>query len=1003
MTTARRRIRFRITLIGFMLTIVAAMLLATLAAVVQVADGASSATARQLFASAATAAESKLETVLGEALIIADAVAATPVLGAIPRDDGLDHPALPVLIHSVESFPRLYSAYVGYDDGSFMQVINADGDRRITDIHDAPTATRFIVRTITSQDDARIERWTFLAHSGAVLGRRAVPDPAYDPRARPWFESASDAGATLSDPYVFNSLQEPGITASRRLAAGPGIFGVDITLDALNTFIDTYEGVPLGGLIIIDAERRIVATGTEAGRLVALPAGALQTAPESITTIPESVTILGGPSPIVAVRRPWSTAGVRDWQIAVIAPVSAFTGPFEVLQRDIVVIGIVLLALIAPLILLASRSMTRVLARLAADADQVAQLDFSVGPPIHSRIEEFHRLSSGFGVMKEAIRARTEALETTLARLERLTEITIAVSAERDFDRLLERIVEGARELTNAAGGALYTAGDDDRLLVGQILRHPDATRHQGGTSATAITLAPVDAATAAIREGAPRDAATHLAITFAEGTTRRAADDHALDAAWGGTVAASALYVPLNPRGASTIGVLQLVGRVTGEAGDGAADAPTDEREDTHFDAELQRLIEALGSAAATALQNRHLLEVQKRLFDALIELIAGAIDTKSAYTGGHCARVPEIAMMLAEEAERQRTGPFQSFTLGGESDWRAFRLGAWLHDAGKVTTPEYVVDKATKLETLYDRIHEIRTRFEVLLRDARIASLEAVVAGQSRAEAEATYARTAQVLADEFAFIAAVNEAARPLGDTDAARLREIAGRRWQRHFDDGIGISWAEQQRRGDAPAASITAPVEETLIADRPVHRVHHDADPAAAYGDYAFTLPVPALQYNRGELYNLLVPRGTLTTEERFRISEHVMQTIVMLDRLPLPPELRRITEYAGTHHEALDGSGYPRGLAADDLSIPARIMAIADIFEALSASDRPYKRAKPLSVVLGIMREFRDAGHIDPDLFDLFLTSGVYRRYAERHLRPEQLDDVDIDVLTARP
>jgi HD-GYP domain-containing protein (c-di-GMP phosphodiesterase class II) len=156
------------------------------------------------------------------------------------------------------------------------------------------------------------------------------------------------------------------------------------------------------------------------------------------------------------------------------------------------------------------------------------------------------------------------------------------------------------------------------------------------------------------------------------------------------------------------------------------------------------------------------------------------------------------------------------------------------------------------------------------------------------------------------------------------------------------------------------------------------------------------MDVPEHLYNHGEVYNLSTPRGTLTGEERFKISEHIVETINMLSQLPFPKELRRVPEWAGNHHETLTGTGYPRRLAADKLSAPARIMAIADIFEALTASDRPYKPPKKLSTAVKIMSSFRDNGHICPDLFDLFLTSGVFKKYGEEYLQPGQVDDVDI-------
>jgi HD-GYP domain-containing protein (c-di-GMP phosphodiesterase class II) len=429
-------------------------------------------------------------------------------------------------------------------------------------------------------------------------------------------------------------------------------------------------------------------------------------------------------------------------------------------------------------------------------------------------------------------------------------------------------------------------------------------------------------------------------------------------------------------------MGVLQLIDAVDPESGAIVAFGP-----------ETVQYVEALASQSAVALDNHQLLKAQQLLMDSLIQIIASAIDAKSAYTGGHCARVPELAMMLAEEACKADHGPLAGFRFETEDEWREFRVGAWLHDCGKVTTPEYVMDKATKLETIYNRIHEIRGRFEVLLRDAEIERLRAEHDGMDAAQAAAVFAAREQQLQADFAFVAACNIGGESIADDAVQRLRQIGEQTWLRHFDDRLGLSHGEQRRLAGLPAAEL--PVVEHLLADKPEHVVPRTG-PAPLDSRFGFRMTVPEHLYNFGELHNLAVSRGTLTAEERFKINEHIIQTIVMLDRLPLPAHMKRVPEYAATHHETLVGTGYPRGLEASELSVPARIMAVADIFEALTAPDRPYKKAKTLSEAIRILDGFKRRQHIDADLFDLFLRSGVYLRYAERFLAPDQIDEVDL-------
>ena len=148
-----------------------------------------------------------------------------------------------------------------------------------------------------------------------------------------------------------------------------------------------------------------------------------------------------------------------------------------------------------------------------------------------------------------------------------------------------------------------------------------------------------------------------------------------------------------------------------------------------------------------------------------------------------------------------------------------------------------------------------------------------------------------------------------------------------------------------------------------------------------------------------ELKNLTIRAGTLTADERQIINHHIVATIKMLEELPWPKHLKNVPEYAGGHHERMDGKGYPKGLKRDEMSVQARVMGIADIFEALTARDRPYKKGKTLTESLDILGKFKLNGHVDPDLFDVFIREKVYLKYAEQFMDPEQIDDVDLSKI----
>lgn len=378
----------------------------------------------------------------------------------------------------------------------------------------------------------------------------------------------------------------------------------------------------------------------------------------------------------------------------------------------------------------------------------------------------------------------------------------------------------------------------------------------------------------------------------------------------------------------------------------------------------------------------------------DSLIKSVAKAIDAKSAYPTRHGVLVPELSMLLAEQASRSENASFKDFALDNETKRREFRLAAWLHGLGKITTPEYLVDKRTKLEMMYNRIHEIRMRFEVLWRDAEIDYLQKSIENpeQQAFFKEALSVRQAQ-LHDDFAFIAQCNIGTEFMDQNANERLKRLAKVTWQRNFDDRLGLSPAELEQYA---SAEPRLPVTEGLLADKAEHIIPRNQK-ASEDARSGVNFSQPEFGFNHGELYNLTIESGTLTKEERFRINEHILTTIKMLDSLPYLEELAQIPRYATTYLETMNGSGYPRGLTAEKLSVPERILMLANVFEALTAAERPYKKAKTLSVAIFILHQLVEDELIDRDVFELFLTSGIYRQYAERFMAPEQIDEVDID------
>lgn len=997
------KIRFNIGIVTAILLFITAMTAAVLSSVWVVSSQTAELSASNTFNGASGRARERVDRLMNEILVLAN-------LGATQEDmtrfagDGLEAPALPLMYTALSANPALYSLYFGFEDGRFLQVISPRGEPDVLAAHDAPPNTGWIVRTIVGEREkgAHVQTWTFLDASFRKLATHQEPLPKYDPRERPWYIGAKAAGevaqASLSTPYVFSSLQQPGITASRVLTGGDGVFGVDMTLTALTQFISKLDISAGGGLVLLDPARRAIAASPGFGMTEPLtPLYKIDNRLAAALNVqrgkgkPDLLQMIQDADGTLLVQQMNWTVGGVELQISTVAPMADFTGHIVDMQTQIVWLSLLGLAIFVSAALFVSNRMSKSVVNLAEDAERVRRFDFSGAPPRPSMILEFHQLGHSFTRMKQDLACHTEALEVAEAKLSRLVTLGIAMSAEHNTDKLVEMILRGAKEITHADGGTIYILNDDKQLEF-KMMMNDTLGVALGGASGDAINVPPVAMFN---DDGKPNrhnvvsytahnaktvnipDAYDHEGFDFSGTRQFDANNDYR---------SKSFLTVPLRPRGGDVIGALQLINALPADT--------TDASQAIAFSPEMQDMAEALAAQAATALYNLSLLDDQEKLMDSFIQIIAGAIDAKSPYTGGHCARVPELAIMLAEQASNVSDGVLGDFRFENEDQWREFRIGAWLHDSGKVVTPEYVIDKATKLESIHNRIHEVRTRFEVLLRDAQISRLEAISAGKDADEVERLFEEEKTRLIDDFRFVAETNVGGEFMEDAAIERLEQIASRTWMRHFDDRLGLSHGELQL---LPEEDTALPAAEKLLSDRKRHIVQRERALHEMYNDLGFKVDVPEHQYNRGELYNLSVKRGTLTEEERFKVNEHIMQTIAMLERLPFPKHMSRVPEYAGTHHETLGGTGYPRKLNKEELSVPSRIMAIADIFEALTASDRPYKKPKSLSEAIKILSFFKKDGHIDPDLFDLFLTSGVYREYADRFLGPEQVDEVDIE------
>ncbi len=532
--------------------------------------------------------------------------------------------------------------------------------------------------------------------------------------------------------------------------------------------------------------------------------------------------------------------------------------------------------------------------------------------------------------------------------LRELNKIGIALSAEKDHARLLELILVKAMEITNADGGTLYSRTDDDHLKF-EILHNRSLDIHKGGTSGEEITFYPIALYD---DEGNPND---HMVAARAvtSGVTVNIPDAYASqEFDFSGTRSfdnktgyrsISFLTVPMTNHENDIIGVLQLINAIDAES-----------KKVISFSELDQQLVESLASQAAVTITNKTLIDAQKNLFDSFIQLIADAIDEKSPYTAGHCRRVPVLTNMLAMAVNKVDKGPLKDFKLSDDEIYE-LDVAAWLHDCGKITTPEYVVDKGTKLETIFDRINLVDLSFEVLKRDAVIESLKSSLRNiknsddiEQELSKNEMLQSTLATMTKERDDIRRYNVGGESISEEDKKRIEEIAKRTFVNPEGDTVNILGEE--------------------------------------------------------EIQNLQIGRGTLSIREREIINNHVSVTIKMLESLPYPKHLTRVPEFAGGHHEKMDGTGYPNKLTKAQMSIQARMIAIADVFEALTASDRPYKKAMPLSQSLKILGQMKLDNHVDADLFDVFINEKIYLQYANKYLAKDKIDDIvfeDIPGYTA--
>lgn len=883
---------------------------------------------------------------------------------------------LPVFRAVLESDAAVYSVGIAYANGDYFAAKPVHKDT-VAQAGNIPALTAYIVsykKQSQAEPGFTAGKLYTLYYDDQLneITRDSGKVSAFDPRRRSWYQQATD-NPHATRPYLFYESGLLGLTAMAATTTPGTVVAFDITLQNLSQTIAKYQITPRSEVVLINADgqtfaykdqqkivikKSVAADGNtlQLAKLSQLGSGVLSHISKNIEAREQDFAFEYDGQRWIGSARIVANPGGVDLYALMLSPINELLDDVILIRWQLIVIALCVLLVFIPLIWLVSKRISKPLNKLANEAEAISRFDFEQTLQQPSIIKEVDQLDSTMEMMKSTIN--------------KFIKLINSLAGEQDLDALLKSITRETMLISQADAALIYLVDEKDDLLKADFLcdKQRDHIRTQ---NLSALTMVEAKAFLAG------KDGLKSRVLELTKSSDNKLTPLLTM-------LNAEKLYsivLPLQNRNQEVIGLLCLLYQHTDQT-------------DNIIRASNIEFVEALSGFAAVTLESRQLFHMQEALLHAFIKLIAGAIDAKSPYTGGHCQRVPEITLMLAKAACESNDETFKNFMLD-DKQWEELNIACWLHDCGKVTTPEYVVDKATKLETIYDRIHEVRMRFEVLKRDVQIECWQQIADGGDKEKLLENMRKQCQQLDDDFAFVAECNVGGEFMADDKIARLQAIAEKTWQRTLDDKLGLSWEELNRKNNVAS---DLPVEEKLLADKPEHLIaRHESDKIPQDNPWGFKVDTPEYKYNRGELYNLCVQRGTLSEEERYMINGHMIQTIIMLSNLPYPKHLRQVPLIAGSHHETMDGKGYPKRLKMSEQPLTARMMVIADIFEALTASDRPYKKAKTLSEAIRIMSFMRNNDHVDPELFKLFLSSGVYLEYAKKFLSPEQIDEVNIE------
>ncbi len=868
---------------------------------------------------------------------------------------------VPTLKEMLDGTNYLNALFIAYPNNDFFLFRKITSDQYVKQF-DAPQQSRYML-TLYSSGKA-----SHRFYNQDLQLTLKIEDPNYqlDSKSRPWYIKAKKSAQVIStNAYIFYSSQELGVTKAIFDAKHNVVIGADYVLTDLSRLLESFKSYPHSERMIVNKQGQLLAYQdlqvllSKEGKLSHLKSIS-DIAPPILEYVFNNYINQKGNIQFSYGNQQWlgKISNLRADQgihLVQLVPAKELLLEAYVLRNETILITLFIILFTLPIAWYFSKSLTSPMRQLTSELRSIKNFDFS--RPVNTRtfIKEINELIEVTSGMKETI--------------SHFQDLSSSLVGKQSFQELLKKITLETNTLSDSLGSIILLTDKSKQLNVAFTqFNELSALQNEKLSQQLKVLSFNEDELLQLNIEQNKNGTGTALPTQFNALIKQTLQQNESLT--W--------RLLPLSNRAGQWIGVLAVI----------------NDHEELNLHGK-QNFIQAIASFSALAIEGQILLAEQKNLLESFIQLIAGAIDSKSPYTGGHCARVPELTKMLSQAACDKKEGEFKEFDLNDEQ-WEELHIAAWLHDCGKIVTPEYVVDKATKLETIYDRIHEVRMRFELLKQQAHSNYWQGLADGLDKSLLTKQRDELLTTLDQEFAFIAECNIGGEFMSDEKITRLNEIAKRTWSRTLDDQLGISPQEKKRYNEKQPQ---LPVQEPLLANKKEHLIKREhAELTEPGNNWGFNMQTPEYRFNRGELYNLAIQRGTLTDEDRFIINGHMVHTIVMLSKLPFPNHLKNVPTIAGGHHEKMDGSGYPRAIAAQELPITARMMVIADIFEALTASDRPYKERKTLSQAIKIMDFMVKDRHIDQALFKLFLSSGVYLHYAQKYLLADQIDTVDISA-----